>query len=222
MGADGELLGAEASSEAMATAERTGSLQAFGRSQSGQRMSRWEYLRRCAQSLGVAVESIVEVGVYKGDSAAWFRRTFPQARLLLVDPWCQYDDYLRPRLGNVFRVNARSRSPVELAEDSELAFRGVCERFRDDPQVSVLRDFSLNAALRVTGPFDLVFIDANHGEASVRQDILSWAPKVRSGGLLAGHDFKCFCGVRRAVESLLAGHIASGYNKGDVWIWRKP
>ena len=52
---------------------------------------------------------------------------------------------------------------------------------------------------------DFVFIDASHDEKSVRCDITGWLPKIKSGGVLAGHDYssKSFPGVRRAVDSML-------------------
>jgi hypothetical protein len=47
---------------------------------------------------------------------------------------------------------------------------------------------------------DLVFLDADHEIESVRKDIAAWLPKVRRGGVLAGHDFSHeFPGVMRAV-----------------------
>lgn len=38
---------------------------------------------------------------------------------------------------------------------------------------------------------DLVFIDGDHSYASTRADIAGWLPKVRPGGILAGHDCEC-------------------------------
>lgn len=35
---------------------------------------------------------------------------------------------------------------------------------------------------------DIVFIDASHDYQSVLQDIASWYPKVRKGGIICGHD----------------------------------
>ena len=46
---------------------------------------------------------------------------------------------------------------------------------------------------------DFVMLDADHTLASVLADIAHWWPKVRAGGILAGHDFShYFPGVMRA------------------------
>lgn len=36
---------------------------------------------------------------------------------------------------------------------------------------------------------DFAYIDARHDYSSVREDIRDWWPKVKPGGLLAGHDY---------------------------------
>jgi len=59
--------------------------------------------------------------------------------------------------------------------------------------------------------FDFVFIDANHTYKSVKEDITAWAPKVRAGGIVSGHDYypgKSVkqCGVIPAVDEYVAAH----------------
>lgn len=39
------------------------------------------------------------------------------------------------------------------------------------------------------GALDAVYIDANHYKKEVLADIEAWYPKVRSGGVIAGHDY---------------------------------
>ncbi len=39
--------------------------------------------------------------------------------------------------------------------------------------------------------FDLIFIDAGHCYTSIREDIDLWLPKLKSGGIICGHDCEC-------------------------------
>ena len=48
--------------------------------------------------------------------------------------------------------------------------------------------------------FDYVMLDADHAYESISKDIVAWWPKVRPGGILAGHDYSAeFPGVLQAV-----------------------
>jgi predicted O-methyltransferase YrrM len=69
---------------------------------------------------------------------------------------------------------------------------------------------------------DLVFIDADHGYESMRADLAAWTPKVRPGGVIAGHDFEgdaCgqFPGVQQAVCEAF-GRPRVQRPIGSVWV----
>ncbi len=84
-------------------------------------------------------------------------------------------------------------------EDVRAAFeRNMAEL---EVPVSILPLPSVQAAARFAHcSCDLVFLDASHDEASVLADLEAWYPKVRPGGLLAGHDFDpAIPGVSRAL-----------------------
>jgi hypothetical protein len=51
---------------------------------------------------------------------------------------------------------------------------------------------------------DFVFLDARHEYDAVRQDLAAWWPKLRPGGLFAGHDYIWSPGVRAAVDAFVA------------------
>jgi predicted O-methyltransferase YrrM len=57
----------------------------------------------------------------------------------------------------------------------------------EDTVVAVVAPSATVAALWST-PLGLVFVDGGHTDAAADQDYRSWAPHVRSGGLLAIHD----------------------------------
>lgn len=48
--------------------------------------------------------------------------------------------------------------------------------------------------------FSLVFIDAEHTNEAVTEDINLWLPLVERGGILCGHDYGSFPGVTTAVD----------------------
>lgn len=57
---------------------------------------------------------------------------------------------------------------------------------------------------------DFVFIDSDHSYEAVKQDVADWTPKVRSGGIVSGHDYYNGkynrMGVIQAVDEYVAEH----------------
>jgi hypothetical protein len=63
---------------------------------------------------------------------------------------------------------------------------------------------ALAAASVADGSADVVFIDAGHEYTDVYADITAWYPKLKTAGLIAGHDYEPeWPGVVRAVDALL-------------------
>lgn len=66
-------------------------------------------------------------------------------------------------------------------------FRNV---YRFGRRAVMIRELSEDAArLFANGSLDFVYIDADHSHDGTLQDVLRWAPKVKRGGVLAGHDY---------------------------------
>jgi hypothetical protein len=83
-------------------------------------------------------------------------------------------------------------------------------------------DSAETASCFADGEVDAVFIDADHSYEAVKRDIAAWLPKLRSGGLIFGHDYEPneFGGVVRAVDEAFAGrHKMLGRT---VWAYRLP
>ena len=57
--------------------------------------------------------------------------------------------------------------------------------------VNVLPITSTSAANAVPGPIDFVFIDGDHHPDAVLADLKAWFPRVKAGGVIAGHDYDC-------------------------------
>jgi len=69
-------------------------------------------------------------------------------------------------------------------------YKVVFERFMLDPSVKIFRGQSnIIAKVFPLFFFDYVYIDADHTEEGAYADMCSWWPRVRQGGILAGHDY---------------------------------
>ncbi len=138
----------------------------------------------------------VEVGTHRGQYAAIVLRNWPGVRLTCVDPWVDYPG------ADLLPEKGKTRT------DDMAAARTALDRY----DVAFLRTTSLAAAETVPdGSIHFVYLDGDHREHQVYQDLLAWWPKLAPGGVLAGHDFVCpgvppghreqwGGGVQRAVE----------------------
>lgn len=89
---------------------------------------------------------------------------------------------------------------------------GLC---RDDRRFHVRRIESVKAArLHQDKSLRFVFIDACHVYEAVKADIQAWLPKVAKGGIIAGHDWNVYAGVRQAVAEVFGSHVQSD---GNCW-----
>ena len=135
---------------------------------------------------------LVEIGVWKGKSLSYLcseaYRKSPDIRVFGVDTW---------------------EGSVEHQNDPSVTGGTLYDEFsRNIAPVSQNLTVARMPSLQAVGSFadsslDGVFIDASHEYDDVRADILAWKPKVRPGGILAGHDYVfLWPGVIRAVNEL--------------------
>lgn len=114
-----------------------------------------------------------EIGTFAGEYAEMLCEVNPGLRLTCVDRWAPYAGY-------VDYTRVQTLDQAYSAASARLAPYG-CELLRMD---------SLEAAAAVPdGSLDFVYIDANHLLVPFIQDLEAWVPKVRSGGIVAGHDY---------------------------------
>jgi hypothetical protein len=111
-----------------------------------------------------------EIGVFKGEYAEAICKANPTVTLYLVDVWMNYAD---------FHING-----MEGAKEQALK--------RLEPyDTHVLHMDSIEAAKQIQDEsLDFVYIDGNHDWLHVAQDLYYWHRKVRTGGIIAGHDYK--------------------------------
>lgn len=122
--------------------------------------------------------TIVELGSYCGSSAKILANYFPNSIIHCVDPWEKYiEDCSR------YDIN---RQELELIE-AEIIFDNMKKNY-----VNIIKNKTNSLEFSKTIPdksVDFLYIDANHQYSSVKEDILAWKPKIKTGCILAGHDF---------------------------------
>ncbi|MCI0537098.1 MAG: class I SAM-dependent methyltransferase [Verrucomicrobiales bacterium] len=147
----------------------------------------------------------VEVGVLAGATSQALLRSLPHLFLWMVDSWSQAipgSSYFESEDG------AGRLSQSEHLANLHCAFERTS--FASDRRVLVRSDSVIAAAAIPDESLDFVFIDAEHTYDAVRKDIAAWAPKVRPGGIVAGHDYgglhnrRGVWGVNRAVDQYAA------------------
>merc|ERR1711920_986969 len=90
-------------------------------------------------------------------------------------------------------------------------------------QFLVARSTEVHQAELGTEKFDAVFVDAMHTEESAKQDIITWSPRIRAGGLLAGHDYSFgYRGVVEAAHALIPRGATLHLAPNNVFWWRTP
>lgn len=129
----------------------------------------------------------VEVGVYTGQSAAFLVEQIVRWRTNGLGEYKPGNSTLD--LVDLELTNHKARENLAPLEHT-----GIIGKFHE---------MSSGAAsyLYENGSLDFVFIDANHEYSAIAADIDAWLPKVKKGGIIAGHDFCAWpgFGVMQAV-----------------------
>jgi SAM-dependent methyltransferase len=150
---------------------------------------------------------MVEIGCYRGEATAFFLTRV--AHVVCVDPWKDYLEF----------NNASEPITMTGMDAIEQEFDAVAAT--TPHRVLKVKLPSLEAAAQFPdGTFDLVYIDGNHGYLDVLEDIAAWLPKVKEGGLLAGHDYDVLArpGVPRAVQESLG--MPDAVFQDSTWVKR--
>lgn len=120
----------------------------------------------------------VEIGTDQGEYAEVLCKTIPNLELSCVDPWAT-EAY---ELGE----QPESKEPQSFFDKR---FEETVERLKPynaqiirATSMRVVKDFPDNS-------LDFVYIDGNHDFLNTTQDIHYWLKKVKSGGILSGHDY---------------------------------
>lgn len=156
----------------------------------------------------------VEIGVYKAEHAVSLLTHLDIKHLYLVDPYELYDEYEEGQAH--YGVD---QDPLHIAQEE--ASKRLSQYIG---KVSWIFKKSLDALNEIPDELDFVYIDGNHDENFVREDILFYYPKIKPGGVIGGHDFyNGFCrehdGVVRAVTQFtVRNNLTLQVELPDWWI----
>ncbi len=141
---------------------------------------------------------IIEVGTWKGRSAAHFAKAAPMAEIYCVDTWLGGVDHALSSLPQDDRKLDRFGSP-RLYEQFLRNFLDKPEATRLHPirntsgnAAKILRHYSVSA--------DLIYIDGSHEYGDVYADLVAYHPLLAAGGRIFGDDFSTFYGLHIAVH----------------------
>ena len=159
----------------------------------------------------------VEVGVWKGRSIAFLTVEIHNARKN-IECYCvdTFEGSSEHKANGSWAVSDSERASLyDIFHSNLLPMKDYCIPMKME---------SLKAAERFQNEsLEFVFIDASHEYEHVKADILAWLPKVKKGGVLAGHD--CypnnpeFGGVYKAVTEIFGTNFKVSEN---CFIVEKP
>jgi predicted O-methyltransferase YrrM len=148
---------------------------------------------------------ILEIGSWLGTGSTKViieeLSSIPDAKLYCVDTWRGSPNVARHQIiAGEYDVIATFRHNVNIVGG-----------------YGIVRQLIMNsedaADIVESNTFDLIFIDGDHSYEQTRNDIIIWRPKVRSGGILCGHD--CECRPRGALRERILSAGNSDSIAGD-------
>jgi len=153
---------------------------------------------------------IVEVGVWKGKSASFLgvellNRNWKTVKFNLVDTFEGSPEHKGLDKRNLLEITTENLSPLNELSMNIIKNRSVeCSKEFDNDSI------------------DFVFLDARHEYKDVLDDIKSWLPKVKSGGVISGDDHNAtWPGVEKAVKEVFGDNYKKIMiqNREGVYHW---
>lgn len=126
-----------------------------------------------------------EIGVYKGFNTAIIGQQRYNAKVVGVDPWRNVSSCDYRSTGDYIAVMTDAEHEAAYKEAIDHNWFLISQK-----RIDFVRTTSVDGATRFEDEqFDMVFIDGDHSEVAVAQDIHAWWPKIKSGGWIGGHDY---------------------------------
>jgi len=181
----------------------------------------------------------VECGVAYGKSLAYLAsKADPAVEILAVDVWQTFQgrNGLDPAIYRKIR-NSGFQQPMAAARvhvDDALRVSSPNDWPSRWARIEWVQAKSEDVPKYLDFEVDFVFLDDHHEYESVLTEIRAWMPRLKPGGILAGHDCNShYPGVERAVRDALGAWGVQSPPEirpphpdengwGGCWVWRKP
>lgn len=146
----------------------------------------------------------IEIGCWKGFSTAYLAGISPDDSIIYaIDPWIE----------NLAMTKIRWDQIKALYQDNytqDTIYHIFLTHMKIAPggnKVRHFRDYSYNVHHQFKdGSVDFLWIDGDHSYEGVKKDISLYLEKVKSGGIIGGHDFNVPSVRRAVIESGLKYH----------------
>jgi len=154
---------------------------------------------------------ILEIGVWKGRSLCSIADLIKEKNLKVIAV-----DTFEGTKGNELEEEAHKEA-TEL--DLRKEFKQNIKLFEIEKNVTILKTTSVLASKKFKeNEFNFIFLDGDHSFEAVTEDVIHWYPKLKSGGIFAGHDY-AWESVREAIYKSFKEMI---YNNGtNQWFLTK-
>ena len=168
---------------------------------------------------GIKNPVVVEVGVYEASYGCAMLNIVPDLTWIGVDSYVPYED------GKLFRGVKERYTSVQYWNDFYLLIKAKVSKYGD--RFILIRETSEMGINSVPEGVDFVYIDGHHNYSFVKTDLLLYEKKLKSGGIMAGHDYTypTYPGVRQAVDEYTQKNnikINQEYfDPAGIYWWRK-
>ena len=180
-----------------------------------------EELASLANDLNLT-NAAAELGVFRGEFSELNMARWRGAKMTLVDTWEASDCVAGNASACVYTNDSRSYDKMVTRLRMERGGPSFAGRWE------MVQATTTEAARRYPdGHFDWIYLDATHTYAEARDDLRTWWPKLRVGGLLSGHDYQFqyqargdgyTFGVKDAVDEFAAGRNLRVYSTSESYL----
>jgi len=143
-----------------------------------------------------------EVGTWRGENALDILKNLNVSKIYLIDPWKDYPEVNESDLVGTSRDMDTTRKKLKKYNN----------------KIVYIRKLSQDAINDIPNGMDFIYIDGNHSHEYAKKDMELYYKKLRTGGVLAGHDIVLKGGVMKAFCEFVAENKLNPIITPTDWI----